>query len=1102
MNLGIQRPARRTFWLAGAAMAAALSASPALAQAARAYDIPAQSASEGIRTLARDSGLQVIAPSEDVAGVRTKAVRGEYEPTDALRAMLAGTGLEVVETGPGVVTVRRTTGAVAAASDTEVTEVLVTGSRIPRAGYDTLEAATVVGEQQIERRAYTNVLQALQDTPGFGAPGNSALQPTQGNMSVAQSFANFFGLGSQRTLTLVNGRRYVSSNSVTGSGGLGTPGSQVDLNLIPTGLISRVETVAIGGAPTYGSDAIAGTVNIILKDDFEGVQARAQYGVSDRNDAESQTYGVLMGGNFADGRGNATLSAEYSKQNGMLLSERMPFYQLLASGNTDRTDGIPAQTVIEDFTYAPATEGGLPYKAAFPMPGQYIVSNGQPLQFGPNGDLVPFNLGTIVQAASGIPIATSGGDGLKPADHFSLLSPTERYLLNANARYELSDQVTAFVEAAYANTRGEKLSDLYQFAAPAILGGPSITLSVNNPFLSDQARGILAANGVTGNFQLNRNLNDIADREPATTELDVYRIVFGFEGAFEGFGGETYSWDIAYNYGRSKNISGFNLIDRTRFLRAIDAVRNPAGEIVCGVNANASAADDDARCVALNIFGEGASSQEAVDYVVDRGQGTSINSLEQVTANLTGRLPFGIADNIAFAIGAERRQEKGSFDPDLVLETGITLLGPGVNAFAGIEGQFTTTEAYAETIVPLVNDEMAFPIVKAAEFQGAIRYVDHSITGGDVTWSAGGRVEPRLGGWGEGLVLRGVYTRAIRSPAITELFLGSVGIAGNTQDVCAANRYNIGPNPAVRAANCAAALQAVGGPAPQSFNPTTISVSAFGFRSGNPQLENEQAKSWSVGFVYVPALLPGFRAAIDYSNIRLTDAISNLTLPQLQSACYDSPNFPNESACSAFTRYDAAGVAARPPGSANRIAGDIADGYQTGFFNTASRKFEGVIGDFEYTFDLGDMQAAWEGAGAMRFGLKALYIMRDDRVALPGSPTVKAAGTVGTPRWQVQGGVGWQWNRLTTDAQVVWTSSSVSDRLATVEDLPSELINFPDYTRVDLSIGYEILDNLTAQVSIRNLFDKGLPYGAEVTRTFSPYDPIGRSYTFRLSASF
>src|SRR5690606_6568910 len=224
--------------------------------------------------------------------------------------------------------------------------------------------------------------------------------------------------------------------------------------------------------------------------------------------------------------------------------------------------------------------------------------------------------------------------------------------------------------------------------------------------------------------------------------------------------------------------------------------------------------------------------------------------------------------------------------------------------------------------------------------------------------------------------------------------------------------------------------------------------------------------------------------------------------PQLQSACYDSPNFPNESACSAFTRYDAAGVAARPPGSANRIAGDIADGYQTGFFNTASRKFEGVIGDFEYTFDLGDMQAAWEGAGAMRFGLKVLYIMRDDRVALPGSPTVKAAGTVGTPRWQVQGGVGWQWNRLTTDAQVVWTSSSVSDRLATVEDLPSELINFPDYTRVDLRIGYEILDNLPAQVSIRNLFDKGLPYGAEVTRTFSPYDPIGRSYTFRLSASF
>lgn len=1086
---------RRALWLASAAVAIAMAATPAMAQATRSYDIPAQPASEGLRALARDSGLQIMAPAEDVRGIRTNPVQGAHTPMDALRAMVAGTGLEIVQTGENTVAVRRAApGAVAASSGEEVIEeVVVTGSRIARAGFDTLQAATVVGSEQIERRGYTNVLEALQDTPGFGTPGNGPMQTSQGNVSVAQSFANFFGLGSQRTLTLVNGRRYVSANSVSGSSGVGAPGSQVDLNLIPAGLVKQVETVAIGGAPVYGSDAIAGTVNIILKDDFEGVQTSLQYGVSDRGDAQSWNYRLLAGTNFADDRGNVVVSAEYSDQEGMLLSERMPFHYLISSGNTNRTDGIPSQKIVEDMRYSPLTEGGLPFRSGFPMPSTYITSGGQPLMFGPNGELVPFVLGTVAQASGGIPVISSGGDGLNPAEHTSLLSPTERYLLNFIGHFDVTENVRIIGEASYSKSTGEKLSDLYQFAAPGILGGPTLNFSINNPFLSTQARNILAANGVTNTFRMNRNLNDIADRQPGTTELEVYRFVVGLEGEF-GVGDENWSWDVSYNYGRSRNTSGFNMINQTRFLRAVDAVGTTASP-VCAVNADAIATNDDAACVPINLFGVGAASDAAVAYVVERGEAISRNTQSVLNANLSGRLPFGLADRIAFNVGAERRTETGWFYPDDVMKAGITLLG-GANAFAGVEGEYTTKEVYGEAVVPLINDDMGVPLIKSAQFEGAARYVDHSLTGGATTWSAGGRVAPRLPGFGDGLVLRGVYTHSIRSPAITELFLGSVGIAGNTQDVCGSNRYNIGPNPAVRAANCAAALAAVGAPPPSAFNPTTVAVSAFGTRSGNPNLENESANSWSVGFVYQPPAIPGLSVAIDYSSIKLKDAISNLTLPQLESACYDSSNFPNESACTAFRRLTAAEAAAQP--GAARVAGDIADGYSTGFFNTASRHFAGAIAAVQYGFDLSSVAPSLQGAA--RLGLKASWIDKDNRVALPGSPMTKAAGTTGVPRWTLSGNVGYSWEKFDIDTQIQWTDDTVGDRLATIEDTP--INHFPSYTRVDLTVGYEITENLRAQLAVRNLFDKDMPYEAEVFRLFSPYDPIGRSYLLKLTASF
>lgn len=1107
-SIGSRRiPSRSRLWLA-IGLGCALATLPALARERRQFDLPPQEAAQAIRAAAEQSGLQIMAPEGDLRGVRTRAVHGSFDAIEAVRLMFEDTGLEVVASGDDTVTVRRPRAPAPQAQPIaqppqpgdamELGRIEVTGTRISRTGFDTLQAALVTSAEEIDRRGYTNIGQALEDTPGFGPSASSPVGASQATLGIAQTFVNFFGLGSQRTLTLVNGRRFVSSNTVAGAGGPTSPGSQVDLNVIPAGLVDRVETVAIGGAPVYGSDAIAGTVNVILKEDFEGAQASVQYGITDRGDGESYSVRGLFGGNFGDGRGNAVISTEYHRQHGLRLSDRMPFRYLLPNpDDTGPGDGIAAWMVVDNLRYALMTEGGLPYDnqltpiLGFDLPGlvlppfytrgNYIYdASGTPLQFGSDGELVPYVPGRVVQSALGAPILTDGGDGVDPADHFGLLTPSERTIFNALGHFDITPSVRAFAETTYVRTEGVEQSELYQYAAPAV-GGPTLRFSADNPYLSDRSRAILADNGLDG-FNLSRNLNDIVDRTPGRTTLDLYRFVGGLKGDFSAFD-STWSWDVSYNYGRSESVSSLTYIDPVRLLRAIDAVRDANGNIVCASGGS---------CVPLNLFGAGNASAEAIDYVTDRGNATSLNTQKVLTGNLSGALPVGLAEPLQFNVGAERRTESGSFEPDATLQAGNVLIGSGAGSFAGIEGSYRTTEFYGELVVPLIAESQQLRFAKALSLEAAARHVDNSLAGGDVTWSVGARFAPRLSGWGDGLVFRGVYTHAIRSPAITELFLGSAPVSGAINDVCNAQNYNRGANPAVREANCRAALAAVGVNDPATFESTTGAVSAFGTRSGNVDLMNETADSWSLGFVYQPTALPGFRLAMDWSDISLEDGIQNLGIGALLSACYDSANFPNEPACANFERLTAEQAAAQP--GAVRNAGDIANGYRTGFVNTSSLNFSGLISAAEYRFDLGQ--------GSMRVGSKLSYTHKYEFVSQPGVPAQDNVGSVGVPEYRVNLSTGYTQGNVELDLQALWTSSVVIDPNATEEDLPREANHIGDYWRVNATVGYWFGSHLKAQLVVNNLFDRKVPYAAQVGRNLGAYDPIGRTYLLRLSASF
>ncbi|HWE44585.1 MAG TPA: TonB-dependent receptor [Caulobacteraceae bacterium] len=1124
------RKGRRMVWLATAA-AAGLLAATASAASAEAQDkritIPAEDATASIPALARQSGLQVFAPTDAVRGVRTNPVNGSYSPMDALNRLLAGTGLHAVQTGDNAVTIRRgdapdgqaqqTNGAQSGSPPESATktvgEVVVTGTRIKRAGFDTLEAALSTSSKEIEQRGYENIADALQDTPGFGVPGSSPLADGQARGTIGQSYANFLGLGSQRTLTLVDGQRFVSSNLAQTSASNASPGDQVDLNTIPVGLIDHVETIAIGGAPVYGSDAIAGTVNIILKEHYEGLQMGAQYGFDEKNsDGVNGRVSLLAGHNFDGGKGNVVFSAEYNQQDGLVYGSRSGLlYHFANPADTGPSDGIPAQIIVGNVTFPFVTEGGLPYNdvgGALNYPGityppytnahgNYIQNaSGQPLQFDKSGNLVPFNVGTVVSGALGgaLPLYAVGGDGVNAANHFALLSPTKRALFNFNGHYDLDNGVRFFWESSYAHTEAKVTSDITSMDAPNLISAGAYTLnfSVNNPYLSATDRGILTASynnnpllGPVTTFQLSRNMNDIVDSIPATNLDNVYRIVAGFKGDTHPWGLDWH-WDASVNYGAAYSLATSPFINPTNLLLAINAVQTPSG-IACASGGS---------CVPIDLFGQNNFSTAAAKYVTMIGHAENLNTQLDLQANISGAtgLHIGGADPISFAAGVEHRREDSAYNPDKTWELGDPL--DGIPGYGPVSGHFDTYEIYGETLIPLISPSQDNPLIKKAEFNGAIRYVDHSLTGGATTWSSGGTVQPRLPGWGDGLELRGVFTHSIRSPAIAEFDLTPSGVLEPLTDPCDAHQVGLGPDPSVRLANCTAALAAAGAkPAGTNalldYTSTTGPLSQQGKDEGNLNLKNETADSWSVGFVYQPTLAPRFRLSLDYSSISLKNAIELLNINQELEQCYDSTSYPNNPLCTAFTRLTAATLHSD---TKNRNVGDIAPGFAETYFNAATLDYAGWIGAAQYGFDLP------HDFGIINLSAQVAYTTKYDELLLAGTPVVHAAGTVTSPRERAAFNADWSYENFDSFWQVQWTSKSSIDNTCTIESYAQCYI--PSYVLVNTSFSYKITPNLKAQITVDNVFNKEMPTMALFERLFSTYDALGRRYMFRLTASF
>ena len=756
-----------------------------------------------------------------------------------------------------------------AATDT----IVVTGSRLKRSLSDTLEPTQIINAQQIETRGYTNIGQALADLPAI-APGING-SGGQSSFGPGQTFVDFFGLGTQRTLTLVNGRHFLSRRTPRRS------------SARPTRAARSTST------PSRPTSSTGST---------------SSRSAARRSMAPMRSPAPSTSSSSATTRVSSSTGSTAFRRAATLTTTACAGWQGSTSAAAAATSRSAANTtvraqqiIINDRRIPSLSEQGIPFVTDFfaLSPAQLATGNfgpqptvtnaaGQALRFDASGALVPIDFGT----PTGNLINFSGGNGYSLAPVANLLTPTERYLGNVLAHYQVTDGIDAFVEGWYSRTKGTNLvaQPLYSTSLFDTAGTPNGNLIINlsNPFLTAASRQTIAAalpEGQDTFFPGRAN----TDLQPgiATGTVDLFRVVAGLDGTFH-LGDRAFNWEVVGNFGRSISNGSSPQVITQNFNNAVDAVLSPTGTITCRpgfVSANIPARSS--TCAPLNVFGQGNASRAALDYIT--ADATARNTNEQVvaTASITGE-PFQLpGGGVGLVLGYEHRDERAAFQPGQYYFGDPQPDGTRKNYGAGsnidpIRGGFYTNEGFGELRLPLVSDTMGWRFIKTFELKAAARYVQNSQAGGDFTWTGGGRLSPATG-----FTFVGNFTRAIRAPAITEAFNPTSPTFVLANDPCDSRFITGGPNSARRAANCAAAGIV------QPFQSNIVDFTSRGSVAGNPSLQNEIANSWTVGVQARPTFVPRLAINADCINIELKNAIASLGAQDIFNACYDATSIAN-----------------------------------------------------------------------------------------------------------------------------------------------------------------------------------------------------------------
>lgn len=984
--------------------------------------------------------------------------------------------------------------------DTQAT-ITVTGTRIRSPNLVSNQPITSVPIQDLTETGDISIGDALNDLPSL----RSTFSQSNSGRFIGTAGLNILdlrGLGTSRTLTLQNGRRLPAS--IVGT-------NLVDVNLIPTDLIERVDVVTGGNSAIYGSDAVAGVVNFILRRNFEGTRIRGQAGVSDEGDRGNYFVSALVGRNFADERANVTLNLEYARQNPLYFTDRPGLTGAFAGrcqfnlaepsgGEPPEGDGVADNQFFCGVRNAFVADQGQFSAVASPAQCQsptfftVAVGNarcrnwgtpqGQPRIFvfaGPNGNAVesvpaldfrPFGSGNFV-----------GGLGSTLRNVGQLAPGLDRYTANIMARFEITPAVVPFIEGTYVHLEGlqEGQASFFLGSFPGFFGGGR-GIRCDNPFITDQQLGVLQSVGRCRGGRTSpetifvaRFNTDFGGRRQII-DRDVFRIVGGFEGDFN----DDWRYEISANYGRfEQNLTNENnllLFDENfnpaGFLQATDVIRDSSGNIVCRDPAARAAG-----CVPVNVLGHNPLTQAQSDYIHHTSESEEWHETIQVLAFLTGdssqlfELPGG---PVGFAVGVEYRREDAYQAYDPVTARGQTFF----NAIQPFDPPaMEVKEAFGEIRIPLLRD---VPFARTLEFSAAGRVSDYNNNTGTVyAYNLGGSWAPV-----SDLRFRGNYSTAVRSPTLDDLFSPLGQNFAFVQDPCDILFRGNNPN---YGTNCTAAG------VPADFINTIARTQTIEYRSGgNPFLQEERGRSWTLGAVFTPSFIPGLSITADYYDIEVRSLIAVLGPQTILNLCYGDPGGINNQYCALIQR---------DPG------GLITPGFPiSGGINYAAQDTRGVDVEIAY-------RHSFDNGHRLNMRLIGTRVLALTNFTNPTNPDFgnRQLGELGDPIYAANFhlnydlgvfDIGYTVRYLGRQTIGEWENYfSFQDRPPLNADFTRERF-YPDAFYHNLRLGWEVEDGFNFYLGVDNMFDKGPPLGLLGTAGGEPYESFGRFFYFGTRLDF
>ncbi|WP_132884230.1 TonB-dependent receptor domain-containing protein [Sphingomonas molluscorum] len=735
--------------------------------------------------------------------------------------------------------------------------IVVTGSRIARRDLTSDSPLAVVSQEEFKLSGAVNVESVLNTLPQV-IPGSTGFSNNPGG---GVATLNLRGLGSNRNLVLVNGRRYMFYDT----------SQVVDLNTIPAFLIDGVDVVTGGASAVYGSDAIAGVVNFRLRNDINGVEAGSQYSITEEGDGQRWDTYLAMGTDFDEGRGHITAYGEYYQRKAIFQGARD--FSAVALGDSGTS-------------LVPLGSSSVPNGRFYVNPSTVCVGSEDPncvggTSFTRGAGSLSAN-STLGQYYTGPntsrPFTTNDYYNYAPDNYLQV--PQERWMLGAYANYEVNDWFNPYMELSFVNNRVAN-----ELAASPISG--TFNIAVDNPFLSAADAASLAAidaqeaaidaaliaAGGAGRYNnpgvvgvgLASRTNAVSSRQ-ALDERNAFRVLIGSTGAITS----GIKYDAYYSYARTRNSNiQYGNISRSAFAAELLANR-------------------------LNIFGPNLLSAEEVAAISITTQNTDISELQVAQASISGSLfDFGLGGgSVGFALGGEYRSVESQFIPDQALSSGDVV---GFNGGDPTAGGYNVKEVFGELSVPLLG---GLPFAEKLELNGAFRYSDYSLggVGGVWTYTGGAQWAPV-----RDITFRAQYSRAVRAPNVSELFGGqSNGFPGATDPCATAGAQNDAALVAICTATGVPA-SAIGSGASLQPNPQIEGL--FG---GNPDLQEEVTDTYTAGVVLAPSFLPGLHVTADYFNIKVDNVITSLGggVGGILNLCYNVFQDVNSIYCQAISRND------------------------------------------------------------------------------------------------------------------------------------------------------------------------------------------------------